>query len=771
MTKILLPDLNSTWGVRVRPQATNVYQYAYSFDNLTDKIEFVEEVLLNGKKLQNELDKQLNKSFTRTNPLKAEFRIDKSKYPGKTDEFFLGKDICIVQKDGELFFYAILEIEKLNNNEFLYIVELDIFFTYGEKNFFNNTEAMVKKAHDNRWKLSLIYETIIPDIDIAKPIANSEGFTGMGTQVIDKQDLELINIERAIENTDDDEIESCKRLIKQLQWKVCFLSKTAPAVSGETASTTLSGSNYFVYAIPFIQREKDLKISGEQGGSPFGGIHDPRNGAVFYPTKLSIKQENIAVDLHYASIKVDGLNEFSSYIVQSTTTLYPGMPFTWYDNLTSFYNGLGPKVFSFKYIKATDDVDEYLQVSASSNPANTGEQNSWYGPFINFVPFDYTDETGLKPVKKSVLLPNIVSWGVSAFTTFTDAIGSYSQTKFNILGSFKPPKSQYDEKSINTEVKLLTAPYTTFTLATAHTSYDYNFLFLFEKNVNVFSNFTTIYFQQIYNMKIKSRSISYVPKIVPQIDNDFSGPDNYYSAGVIRTKNFNDSTPIYLPSYTKAQTNYLIANSNQLQVKKQKSGFEALAGVVAGGIALALAPETGGLSLVAAGGLLLGAGGAMANSHFTKQSINAQIKDEGNIPNEITPTEIDIDILTKMGNWLPTLYVKTLFEIDKISIENSFYKFGYTWNKLSKLNNELLKSRYWFNYVELEGCFENISLQVSNEVKNIINESFSYGITLYHVRRNKKDNKLDYLSVKDFSKENMEMSLLNSVKNKKVINE
>ena len=47
---------------------------------------------------------------------------------------------------------------------------------------------------------------------------------------------------------------------------------------------------------------------------------------------------------------------------------------------------------------------------------------------------------------------------------------------------------------------------------------------------------------------------------------------------------------------------------------------------------------------------------------------------------------------------------------------------------------------------------------MTNEVKQIIEESYKQGITFFHVRK-RKDNVLDYLNIKDYSKNNIEMKL------------
>ena len=167
-----------------------------------------------------------------------------------------------------------------------------------------------------------------------------------------------------------------------------------------------------------------------------------------------------------------------------------------------------------------------------------------------------------------------------------------------------------------------------------------------------------------------------------------------------------------------------------------------------------------GLGLIA-GGFATGieTGQKAGDYAFEKQGIKAEYQDASMAPHTIEATVSSRVIASRNGLYAPNFRLKTLTSYAQKTIATYFIKNGYNWNILVDYNKmNVQKSRYWYNYVQASGVFENIALQVTNEVKEIIEASYKIGITFYHVRK-KKDGTLDYVSIKDYSKNNLEMSL------------
>jgi len=165
----------------------------------------------------------------------------------------------------------------------------------------------------------------------------------------------------------------------------------------------------------------------------------------------------------------------------------------------------------------------------------------------------------------------------------------------------------------------------------------------------------------------------------------------------------------------------------------------------------------------ALGGAIGLIGGLLFGEMRSTSRLNAQlakIQDLKNTPNKLNTNGGKINGDLTMSDLDVKLVYYELPYNEKKQIQNHFMQFGVNFSNALYNINDVINSRYYFNYIKAPGTFENISLNCAEEVKEIINNTLAYGVTIWHVRDIKT-----FKGIKNYSYDNLEMALFNENKN------
>lgn len=185
--------------------------------------------------------------------------------------------------------------------------------------------------------------------------------------------------------------------------------------------------------------------------------------------------------------------------------------------------------------------------------------------------------------------------------------------------------------------------------------------------------------------------------------------------------------------------------SEWLEYQAEKSvsgsaGFITDIGKVAAGVLLA--PETGGLSA----GLAVGGVADIAGKIFERKDMkNAPDKVSGISELISTPEGIEYDY---------DLAIRELIHNDKQYIIDYYRMLGNRIDELVDLN-EYLKNRYHWNYIKTHNIFSLIKNRYSASRKQVINDAFRVGFTIWHVR-----DLTSFKGIGNYEYENSEISLI-----------
>jgi len=108
----------------------------------------------------------------------------------------------------------------------------------------------------------------------------------------------------------------------------------------------------------------------------------------------------------------------------------------------------------------------------------------------------------------------------------------------------------------------------------------------------------------------------------------------------------------------------------------------------------------------------------------------ARIEDLKNTPNKLNSNggKINGD-LTLSDLDIKLVYYELPYEAKK-QIQTHFMQFGVNFASSLYDINEVINSRYYFNFIKAPEVFENIKIKVSQDIKSIINNTLSNGITI-----------------------------------------
>jgi hypothetical protein len=251
MTKILLTNKNSEWGIIVNPVANNTYRHILDFDSEDTKDRFINTQLFpNIPNFDYKVEIEKTKPISRIviDSVKAIFRVDIDDYPNETIHSLLNKDFAIV-KDSGVFYYYSLSGKTKNTKIVEYEAELDIFFQYDIKTIFNNTKAEVESAHYDRYRKEADGK-IVADINISSLNSSTEN-NAMNEGQIPVKATDIQWDFASIIDIQTKDIEDFKIFIKDLNFNVFYSSFT----------TDSTGQRKYLFgASPLVMIPKDSKF-------------------------------------------------------------------------------------------------------------------------------------------------------------------------------------------------------------------------------------------------------------------------------------------------------------------------------------------------------------------------------------------------------------------------------------------------------------------------------------------------------------------------------
>lgn len=198
----------------------------------------------------------------------------------------------------------------------------------------------------------------------------------------------------------------------------------------------------------------------------------------------------------------------------------------------------------------------------------------------------------------------------------------------------------------------------------------------------------------------------------------------------------NNESPIYTSAYLNyLRTGYNYDRKNQVNsnVSTWVGATAALAGAVTSAIAGATAGATGGLSLIAAASLGASAittiATAISNTVSSERSIQQKLDESRAQATQVSSCD-DLSMMSwYSGNKLWTR-AYSISDGLKRQVGDLFYYCGYACNIQGVPD---FSSRYWFNYVQCEPVFNDVSnMPLMNSYLADIQTRFSKGVTVFH---------------------------------------
>ncbi len=734
MTKALISNLNTIWGVIAKPQSSNVYRHILSFDTPALKDEFI-----NSKIFPNDdgsagdykalLDSQPEISFTQVSSMESVVTINPNEYPNETDDSLFNKDFMIISENGVIKFYAITNAERLGT-QIVYSCELDIFFTYDIKDMFNNNQARISRAMLDRYDInndvvepiyikdkthsSIIYNTEPIDQNIKDNLIPLEQYT------LDKTELYNEIIDPAM--SDDDKAKLLEILEESVSPVVASrLSKNgAISITGDETGTNYSSKNEESYNQPFSLVStfsfKNIRVY----------VQDEKNED-FRPFNTSPNDPN------NNQRRLGSIRRFSPEELEDASTIKTSY------SLTS-RNILALILKSIKDLISESASWKYLDFFGISKIPNSDA----YALNVNYRFFhNESGRGGLIPIFSVVprfRLSKSKYSGNGALNdpeTFLINVEDVSQdmveSKVIVDEVFKT--TNIGDININNkhdnhkyEVKSLSAPYNVYKIKSSSKNiFDVLPQYLTSNKIDIKYNFGFLTEQWTQWAIIKDYyNNKYLGELPASLDYMFEDVNNYSLATDIN-----------------AWEEFIATNKAQQSASFMNKGISAGLGAI-GAIA------TGGVSAIALGSI------ALKSANDINQQMS-QRKDIQNTPDKLVNSGSILLQDIQIKSIKPKLYKYGLNDIDKTLINEFFYKYGYNFNsKLQSIPN-LLKTRYYFNYVEVLECFENIKMQLSAEIKQIINDTMESGVTIWHIR-----DLATFKGIKNYEYENAEMSIVNN---------
>lgn len=717
--KIIVGNQNTKWGVIIKPSSSNIYRHILSFDTQALKDEFINDYIFPNKDYKKLLNDSIDRADAYDDSMHISFRVDrKSEYPNETIESMLNKDICATMDvDGNIKFWAITGAKHKGSEVIEYTAEVDIFFTYDIKKMFGG-QTMIKQAMIDRYKISphdqnvLQYSFYNPSpedgrynvVDYTSQLFNNEEFDNIKPDaLVQKEKTQLIGYDfksHIISNVPDETKERVSNLLNNLVWNTM-----AVANSDEPKFNHFGNSKVPYYTVlwadePIGEGVIEVVISKYDG--PKGN----------YKNKLSVSTKNPDI---FKLLKVPTALKSSRQMSIVSPLVQHGMLGMSADGLKG-----GEIVVTTHADNIIIDKIEINLYSADNSQIDIANINVSSDK-------DNPDNMQILVVKEHGGHFNENIWNQK------HGFSLYQNNFYKPMGD--PPLLAY-LKDISpwepeSEVKAKFAPYRQLELkGISNNTFYYEPQYLSAKPLrwNIFNSY------ELSMSQVAIQSLNY--------------KDIYEFPTTKENKYFLDQAGYNMPTTSTDYDEFNARHKEQFSSGLFSSGLKAgIGGLIAAGSAAA----SGGLTAIAGGASL-----AFSSGMEIKQQL-AQKEDMKNAPAHVNnaSTTFMFDKFLKDPHYKLTMY--GLPPVEELLIQQHFFKYGYNLKNRIVDINKYLNTRYRFNYIEAPETYENIKLQVSAEVKQIIDGSIAEGLTIWHYRRKDK-----FKGIKEYTFNNPEMSIYNA---------
>lgn len=685
MTKVLLSNINSVWGVIVNPQSSNTYRHILSFKDEDTKKQFISNELFNGENFEDKIKNQHEIGFVHLTASTAEFSVSPKDYQNETIDSLLNKDFAIVLEEGEYKYYTLQGVRK--GQTIYYTAELDIFFTYDITTMFNDKQTRIKRAMSDRYKhdqngkiVPVTLETDInPDYD--NPIFSPENFD-------DKVNNAIVPVE------------SPKPLKIDLTNKVKDENDTVI-----TDNTLLDKISNYLNTSQFT-----IVNIGKQFSRI--GSHKLPYGIFVAPSSNAPVDSNFKVDYEFVTPngRPEKWSSFQQSFLEDPNIVPNTYTVSWKNILTD-------------YISQTDGSTKYVELTYNSNTDKIKM-------IIHTTDLNQSNERNLLFNKGWIVRADGILH-LTSVNSFIEEENIISNNQLKLQHIFNNSTILLNPiAKRKNDLKLSFSPYSEIQLKT---SGQYNFKFepqyIKTKELKVKTKFG-------FQSEINSHTITF-----EDYKNIFTA--NYNSENNI----FMEHTNYSLPTDINAWAQYINNNKSSQNAGWVNTGVKAGLGI----LGVLASPFTGGASL----GITALAGVSLATQAGTEiNSKLAQIEDKKREPDQIVKSASTFFIDDIEKGFFPKTTQYELSPIIKSEINDYFHMYGYNFNNRIFNINDYIKNRYRFNYIEANETFENIKLQASAEIKQLINDSLADGVTIWHVR-----DLNTFKGIKAYDYENFEISL------------
>lgn len=771
--KLLLAQRNTLWGVIVNPRSSNQYRHVLSFDSPQLKDEWLNKEIFNNQNHKDLLKSSPHRDITYIDGLRIEFRVEPTEYPNETFYSLMNKDFVVMEdtsvNPSEYRYYAITSAKR-KGNTVQYEAELDIFFTYDIKDMFNDTDVQVSRGMVDRYfqgtddkGVHALYPIHLQGgQDFRSPFYASDDYEESLAKstlpastpkpalfdytpfleeiLVDNEKILGDNAPHTLLKNEDsqlnDEIkEYANEILNSINWEIVHYKIDGGGIESHIRCNSRNVNNNLqnLGIKPNhinLERPISARVSIDDGNRT--PIYDQRNniGDLYFAQGFLNKElqdpKLIKNTRHISSIPpYAGFISDKNFKVQIVVRLTPD-----------------PTQGKLNYI----DINLLFGVErvndSGGNP--TGDYNLFDADSREITLYT-------KPYSGGTSFNN-VGFVVREIQTENDAktrrYGSKKHTKHKIavdLEIFKPIHSlSINTKVVNThpnEPKLDFYPFRYFSLK----NFSPNSMVIAPQNIIGFENKLTfkVGFGYLVDSWTQWAVIdNYKKQWLP--NDQIANNENQF---------FSDTTSYSLYTETNAWEEYSIRNKSQMQTSITSAKVNAGMGIAGAGIAGATSALTGNpLGVI---GAIFGGASIASKSMMEINKIKALKQDLHNTPNSIvnSGTTLPMDLNMKVNQLNITEY--RLDPLLDLMVREHIYKYGYNFKGKLEKASKVLNNRYYFNYIEIQDCYENVKIQLSAEAKQLINDTLNTGLTVWNVR-----DLATFKGIKNYDYENVEMSLI-----------
>lgn len=700
MTKALLTNLNTVWGVIINPQSSNTYRHILSFKDETTKKAFINRELFGGKDYEQELDKQPEIGFTQVTAVTAVFSVNKKDYPNESYDSLLNKDFAIIKEEGKTKFYTLQGTRKGQTVE--YQADLDIFFTYDIRKMFTGQtqikQAMLDRYKYENFKLKYAFMKDNDTVDYTHPIFNNEEFDNISPDsLVQKGDTMYLgydykpHMQSFISNDvlSDDIKRKANDFLNKLVWNTMAIGNT-----DQPKGDDFNGNKVPYYVITWANHPDNGYSKVPEISVDFYKETYPTNDNTL---KISASTENQTI---YKLLKTPN-------VLKSTRQMSLVNPLI--ENHLFYIDNGTPKGKVIVHHGAGDISKIELVVEHMKTNYNKTEVFGRGGVRIATVNVGGDLNEHYLTISRHGRM-------------WADDLGDILYSGYRIVDKpdYNPLELKLTKKDLidpiaywnpETEVKAKFAPYQMLQIkGVTNNTFNYEPQYLISK-YQLQWDLLNSYELSLSKVLIYSRNYKNIYKKPSSVENRFFIDVGAYNMPTTSTE-LDEFNARHKEQY-----------SSGMLSKGLKAGLGAaglMAGVLTGGI--------GAMPFLAMSSSLA------VNSAMEIKGQMAQKEDLKNAPPHVNnaSTSWMFDSYIKDYRYKVTLY--GLEPNEDLLIKQHFYKYGYNLKDRVDDINKYLDSRERFNYIQAKGVFENIYLQASGEIKQIINDTLESGLTIWHVR-------------------------------------